>query len=273
MKYYLLGTILLFGTSKMQAQEFFLFSYPASNVPKNTLVVRGMNAVFKYNEGESYSYHLMPALEYGLSKNLMLVANTFINKANNKLSVAGGSIFGQYRFYKQDAAKKHFRMAVWSRIAINKGKIQQEEIELNRHNTGLRLGLTATQLLQKTALSSTISFQKALNNIGNSFPKNYSTRSVDYTFSFGRLVFPKQYTNLQQTNVNLMIEFLGQSHLNSGNAFLDVAPAIQFIFKSKMRLDLYYRQQLYSAVYRTHPNGVILNFQYSIFNLIKANKP
>lgn len=261
--------VLLLCFFQTKAQELFLLTYPASNVPKNTMIVRGMNSFFQRTDDKFISYHLMPEVEYGLSKKVMIVANGFISNQENKVNFEGVSFLAQYRFYANDEAKKHFRMALWSRIAINNAQIYQEEIELNGHNTGIRLGLTGTQLLHKTALSSTISYQKAVNNFANKFPQNYSTDAVDYTLSLGQLLLPKTYNDFNQTNVNLMVEMLGQTHVKNKKSFLDIAPVIQFIFKSKARLEIAYRQQLYSTIYRAHPNGIIINFQYTIFNLIK----
>jgi hypothetical protein len=261
--------VLSFWLFQAKAQELFLLTYPASNVPKNTMIVRGMNSFFQRSADNSISYHFMPEVMFGINKNFMLVANGFISNENNKVNFEGASVLGQYRFYSNDEAKRHFRMAVWSRIAVNNADIHQEEIELNGHNSGIRLGLTGTQLLHKTALSSTVSYQKALNNISNEFPQNYSTDAVDYTFSIGQLVLPKQYKDFNQTNINLMVEMLGQTNLENGESFFDIATVIQFIIKSKARLDIAYRRQLYSTMYRTQPNGIIINFQYNIFNVVK----
>ncbi|MDP2175334.1 MAG: hypothetical protein Q8K70_05415 [Bacteroidota bacterium] len=261
--------VLSFFVLQAKAQELFLLTNPASNVPKNALIFRGMNSFFQRTIDNSISYHLMPEIEYGLSKKLMLITNGFISNERNKLNFEGASFLTQYRFYSNDEAKKHFRMAVWSRIALNNADIHQEEIELNGHNSGIRIGLTGTQLLHKTAISSTISFQQAIDNFNNKFPQNYSTQSVDYTLSLGQLVLPRTYKNFNQTNVNLMVEVLGQTHLTNGKSFLDITPVIQFIFKSKARLDIAYRRQLYSTMFRTQPNGIIINLQYSIFNVVK----
>jgi hypothetical protein len=160
-------------------------------------------------------------------------------------------------------------MAVWSRCALNSADIHQEEIELNGHNSGVRIGITATQLLHKTAISSTISFQKALNNFENKIPTTYSTQTLDFTLSLGQLVLPKTYKNFNQTNVNVMVEMLAQTHPANGNTFLDIAPVLQFIFKSRARLDIAYRRQLFSSIYRTQANGIVVNFQYAFFNLGK----
>jgi hypothetical protein len=48
-------------------------------------------------------------------------------------------------------------------------------------------------------------------------------------------------TNYKQTNINLMVEFVGQT-INE-NVYLDVVPAIQFIINSQARVDLAYRQE------------------------------
>ena len=260
--------ILSFWLFQAKAQELFLLTYPASNVPKNAMVVRGMNSLFQRIADNSNSYHFMPEVMFGVNKKFMLITNGFISNEDNKVNFEGASVLGQYRFYSNDEAKRHFRMAVWSRIAVKNAEIHQEEIELNGHNSGIRLGLTGTQLMHKTALSSSVSYQKALSNFSNAFPQNYSTDAVDYTFSIGQLMLPKQYKNFNQTNVNLMVEMLGQNHLENGESFLDIAPVIQFIIKGKARLDIAYRRQLYSSMYRTQPNGIIINFQYNIFNVV-----
>ena len=260
--------VLFFCLFKAKSQELFLLTYPASNVPKNAIVVRGMHSLFERINDNSISYHFMPEVMFGINKNFMIVTNGFISNENNKLNFEGASVLGQYRFYSNDEAKRHFRMAIWSRIAVNNAEIHQEEIELNGHNSGVRLGLTGTQLLHKTALSSTVSYQKAHSNFSNEFPQNYSTEALDYTFSIGQLMLPKQYKDFNQTNVNLMVEILGQTHLENGESFLDIAPVLQFIIKSKARLDIAYRRQLFSTIHRTQPNGIIINFQYNIFSAI-----
>ena len=258
-----------FCCSAVKSQELFLFTNPASNVPKNTFVARGMNSFFQRSIDKSISYHFMPEIEFGLSKKMMIIANGFISNEQDKVTLEGASLLTQYRFLSKDASKRHFRMAVWSRCALNSADIHQEEIELNGHNSGVRIGMTATQLLHKTAISSTISFQKALNNFENKIPTNYSSQTVDFTLSLGQLVLPKTYKNFNQTNVNVMVEMLAQTHPANGNTFLDIAPVLQFIFKSKARLDIAYRRQLFSSIYRTQANGIVVNFQYAFFNLGK----
>jgi hypothetical protein len=49
-------------------------------------------------------------------------------------------------------------------------------------------------------------------------------------------MYPKKYTNYKQTNINLMVEFVGQTINENGKSYLDVVPAIQFIINSQARL-------------------------------------
>jgi len=269
MRNFLIASLLCLFECGVNAQELFLLTNPASNVPKNTLVMRGMNSFFQRTADNTVSYHFMPEMELGLSKRLMLIVNGFVSNENNKVNVEGGSVLAQYRFYSNDGNKQHFRMALWSRLSVNNAEIHQEEIELNGHNTGGRIGLTGTQLLHKTAISTTISYQRTGSNFQNEFPVNYANKSVDYTLSVGQLVLPRVYKDFKQTNINLMIEILGQTHMSGGKSFLDIAPVVQFIFKSKSRLDIAYRRELSSDMLRTQPNGVIVNYQYSFFNVQK----
>jgi hypothetical protein len=69
-------------------------------------------------------------------------------------------------------------------------------------------------------------------------------------------MYPKKYTNYKQTNINLMVEFVGQTINENGKSYLDVVPAIQFIINSQARVDLAYRQELVSSMLRTAPNGL-----------------
>jgi hypothetical protein len=82
-------------------------------------------------------------------------------------------------------------------------------------------------------------------------------------------MYPKKYTSFKQTNINLMVEFVGQTINENGKSYLDVVPAVQFIFNSQARLDLAYRQELVSSMIRSAPNGFYFNLYYTFFNLKK----
>ena len=103
----------------------------------------------------------------GVSKTFMISADLFFSNRSEVFKLEGGSIYAKYRFLSNDALQKHFRMALFSRLSYNNSDIHQEEINMYGHNTGLEMGIVATQLLRKAALSSTVSILKATDNGNN----------------------------------------------------------------------------------------------------------
>ena len=262
--------IVLLVCQNLFSQELFVVTDPASNVPTNSLSVNIMQSLFKEQFSSGYNYHFMPEVTYGLNKNLMFRGSAFISNRSSNLYAEGGSFMTKYRFYSSDDLNSHFRMAAYGRYSFNRADIHQEQIEIVGHNTGFETGIIATKLIKKVAISSSVSFEKALDNRPNyPFPISMGNNATNYTLSFGKLMYPKQYTNFKQTNINLMVEFVGQTINENGKSYLDVVPAIQFIFNSQARLDLAYRQELYSSMVRSAPNGFYFNLYYTFFNLKK----
>ncbi|MEO0058882.1 MAG: hypothetical protein RLZZ312_529 [Bacteroidota bacterium] len=250
------------------SQELFVVTDPASNIPANSLAVNIMQSTFKEKIKTGTNYHFMPEVSYGINKNLMVRGSAFISTRSNSLYAEGGGFMAKYRFYSEDDLNSHFRVAAYGRYSFNRADIHQEQIEILGHNTGYEAGLIATKLVQKLAISSSLSFEKALDNKPNYlFPTTQGSSATNYTLSFGKLVYPKKYTSFKQTNINLMVEFVGQTINQNGKSYVDVVPAIQFIFNSQARLDLAYRQELLSSMIRSAPNGVYLNLYYTFFDL------
>jgi hypothetical protein len=161
---------------------------------------------------------------------------------------------------------KHFRLAALARLSINNSLITQEEIETNGDNSGYEIGLIATKLLYKQAISASVSFENALDNAkGNKFPADQSDKAINYTLSTGRLLLPKEYKNYGQTNLNVMLELLGQSLTGSNKMYIDAAPVVQLIFNSQARLDIGYRRQLYGNMLRTGKDGYLIRLEYLFF--------
>ena len=192
------------------------------------------------------------------------------NRQDGGFETEGGSLYAKYRFFSKDDLKKHFRMALYGRYSFNRADIHQQEIETMGHNTGYEAGFIATQLLHKVAISSSLSYERAFDNKPNyKFPITESNSAMNYTLSVGKLMLPKVYTSYKQVNVNLMLELLGQRLNDNKKSYLDIAPSVQFIINSQARIDVAYRQELYSTMIRTAPNGVILKFEYTFFNAFK----
>jgi hypothetical protein len=262
--------ILFLMVAQMQAQELFVVTDPASNVPANSLSVRVSQSVFEQQFENGFNYHLMPEVTYGLNKNLMIRASAFLSNRNNQFAAEGAGLYAKYRFFSTDDLNSHFRLAAFGRYSFNNSDIHQDQIEIMGQNTGFETGLVATKLIKKVAISSSLSFEKAFDNQPNyPFPSELGNNATNYTLSFGKLMYPKKYTSFKQTNINFMIEFVGQTINENGKSYLDVVPAIQFIFNSQARLDLAYRRELMSSMMRTAPNGIYLNLEYNFFNIIK----
>ncbi|MFV8369571.1 hypothetical protein [Flavobacterium sp. LB2R40] len=262
--------ISLFLIQEITAQELFVVTDPASNVPAGSLGVRMGQSLFKEQFESGYNYHLMPEITWGINKNLMVRSSVFVSNRNNQLVTEGASFYTKYRFLSTDDLHSHFRMAAFGRYSFNNADIHQEQIEIMGHNTGFETGIVATQLIKKVAISASVSFEKAFDNKPNyKFPASQNDNATNYTLSFGKLMYPKKYTNFKQTNINTMVEFVGQTLNENGKSYLDIVPSIQFIINSQARIDVAYRQELYSSMLRSAPNGFYLNLEYTFFNVSK----
>ncbi len=255
---------------KANAQELFVMTEPASNMPTGSIGIRAMNS-FMFEKDGTLNYHIMPEIMWGASAKWMFHLQSFHSTRSTRgLKTEGGSIYAKYRIYTSDDIHKHFRLALYGRYSKNRADLHQEEIETMGHNTGYEGGLVATKLVNRVAVSSSLSYEKALDNMPNyKFPKTQSNNATNYTLSLGKLVYPKKYTSLKQTNMNLMCEFLGQRLNANGKSNLDIVPSLQFIILSQARIDIAYRKQLYSTMTRTAPNGFLVKFEYTFFNVTK----
>lgn len=259
------------GSLHLKAQELFVYSEPASNMAAKSIGARLTNNLMREVGTEKYNYHFLPEVMWGVSKRLMIHAEGFLSNRGNKFEAEGASLYIKYRFYSRDEVHSHFRMAAFVRGSYNNSDIHQQAIDLNGHNSGYEAGMIATKLMNKIALSVTGSFLHATDNAaGNKFQYGDKKRdAASYSFSAGKLMLPKNYTDYKQTNLNAMIELLGQANLNGARSYLDIAPSIQFIFLSKMRLDLGYRFAVVNDLARTAEKGFLLRFEYNFFNVYK----
>lgn len=257
-------------STHVQAQELFVYTEPASNMPAHSLGLRLNNWVMQETPDGAINYHLIPEIMWGVNKNLMIHGEAFLSNRNQAFGAEGASVYAKYRFYSHDAVYRHFRMAAFGRASYNNASVHQDEIETNGHNSGFEIGWLSTQLLHKQAISASVSYERAFKPKPLAGEEVYNaTQAINYTLSTGRLILPKSYTNYEQTNFNIMIELLGQYLPESGKAYLDIAPSLQFIFSSQTRIDVGYRRQLYSGMRRTAPNGFLIRFEHVIFNAVK----
>lgn len=265
MKNLLLTAILAVISHTLLAQELYVNTEPASNMAARSLGIRLENQGFF----DPYKNRTTLELMYGASKFLMVHGSAYMSnfyQPNQRFE--GGSVYAKYRFLSVDTVQRHFRGAVFAKASAIKNPIVNQEISLEGDNSALQTGVIITQLLHKLALSGSASYLRALDNSGGyNIPSGNASDGIAYSLSAGYLLFPKTYTNYEQVNVNVYAELLGKTNPGYGQSYLDIAPAVQFIFNSVFRVDLSYRTPLYNAMLRNSKNMYLVRLEYNIFGL------
>lgn len=258
---------LLIAGPSLFAQELYVATEPASNMPKDGLALR-LSQEGGFQNG--YQSRTIPEIMLGLNKNLMVHGSAYLSDYfYSGYRFDGWSAYAKYRFLSIDSTNRHFRAAVYAKYASSKNPIIYDEINLEGNNTGWQSGVVFTQLLHKLALSGSVNYNKALDNRnGQVIPAGFANESIGYTFSAGLLAYPKVYRDYKQTNVNLYLEFLGKCNIGDGKNLMDVAPAVQFIINSKFRIDVSQRFQLWSDMSRMGKNMYLLRLEYNFFNVL-----
>lgn len=260
------------------AQELFIISEPASNMPAKALSFRltdkfmnGHRHEISGNNDDVMMHRIVPEIAIGLNKKFNLRLSTFLaNYYQSDMQLEGFSAYLKYRFFSKDDLHRHFRMAAFSRVSVIDHPIYFREINLEGDNSGIYSGLVATQLLHKLALSVTAGHVYTLNNVSFQRPDFIAANSLNYTLSAGYLLFPFHYKNYNQPNINLYVEMHGRNSLSAYQTNIyDLFPALQLILKSYMRVDLGYRYQLKGNAARNAYSGFLLRFEYNIFNALK----
>lgn len=276
----------------MKAQELFPHNEPASNVPKGVIGIRPFYSTYPEVNIQRNMYAIR--LMYGLLPKLTIMGTVSMTNHHNKdlppdlvththignqttystnniqrgiqypYQFSGVYLYAKYRFVTIDRKNKHFRMALyadWSNVGVAH---DESEPSLMDDTKGYGGGIIATYLKNHFAVSFTGGFIK---------PKYYEGYSPDiggvkiptkieygnaaiYNLSFGYLAYPRKYSDYNQTNINLYVEFMGKSYeaakvtqfgylnvpiqtplLAAGN-YVEVHPSVQAIFDSNLRIDL-----------------------------------
>lgn len=241
--------VIIFLTINAKGQELYVFSEPASNMPANSISIK-LTEHFVAND-ERYnraSNRFMPQLMWGANKNWMVhLGATFSNMHTTDFKYESVSLYAKYRFLSKDEVHKHFRMAVFADASITKAPFHYDEITLMGDKSGVEVGLIATQLWHKLAVSATVSHTQVLDESRNNkviYVPSRNYQAMNYSLSAGYLLLPKEYTDYKQMNLNLYTELLAQQTLDRKTHFVDLAPALQFIFNSNFKVNIGYRFQV-----------------------------
>ncbi len=257
--------------SQLQAQELFTWSEPASNMAAKSFGFRATNLLMTRKSPAKNEYQLLPEIMWGISGKIMIHVEGFLDNYNAAFRARGAALYFKYRFLSEDDVHSHFRMATYVKAAANNMYVHHPAINLNGENSGYEAGLIATKLINKVAISAGAGFLHATDNTKEKiFPFDDDMRNaVSYNLSFGKLMLPKEYKSYNQTNMNLMLELLGQANPAAGKTYLDLAPTVQFILLSRMRIDAGYRFALIKDLKRISTNIFLLRLEYNIFNAYK----
>ncbi len=231
---------------KLSAQELFVFSEPASNMPAKSMSAK-VTARFpdsKYNNFFKQRY--TPEIMFGISPQVMVhLSSTFSDFYTPEVNWESAKLYAKWRFYAKDGIHSHFRLAAFAEGSYSKSPFLYSDINLEGDNSGIQGGLIATGLLNRLAVSGSASLIRVFGETAPySAHEDYATKALAYSISSGYLLFPREYTSFQQPNVNLYMEMIGMRGLNEKHYMVDLAPSIQLILNSNFKINAGYRFQI-----------------------------
>ena len=271
--------------TSLVAQELYVFTEPASNMPAKSIGLRLTNeGIFSPSFGNRSIAEVM----MGLNKNVMFHVQGFLSNMDGQYKAEGTSLYAKYRFLSLDAAQSHFRAAAFGRVSTSKRVAAIEDINLEGDNSGWQAGLIFTQLIHKLALSATFgyaqTFPKKFDGRYEDFPgpgfpvdittdRNGNRNALSYSLSSGYLLLPFIYKNYDQPNFNLYFEVLGKTNPVNGRSYVDFAPALQLILNSKTRIDVGYRFQAAGNMESRYlKNMYLARVEFNFFNALSKKE-
>jgi len=258
----------------LHSQELFVNSEPASTLPARSLGGKLTANIIPYDRvfarpAERYLAEFM----IGVSKNLSVKLGAgFSNVHTSSFDLESFSFFSKYRFLSNDELHKHFRMAAFLNASYSYAPFHYDEVELMGDKSGISTGIIATRLLNKFALSASAGLTQLLDSSRFNEVVYVPARiyqAMNYSLSLGYLLFPREYVNFKQVNVNVYMEFLAQQTLTQNKYYIDFAPAFQFIINSSWKLNAGYRVELGSNMSRLTASKWLLGFEKNFLNVWK----
>jgi hypothetical protein len=285
MKYFSFFILLLLLSTGLQAQELFVFTEPASNMPAKSVGIR------LANQGQlspEFMNRSTAEVMVGFNKRFMTHLQGFFSNSDGKYRYEGTSVYGKYRFFSSDGLRSHSRAAVYLRVSDSKRQAISEDINLEGDNSGYMGGLVFTQLLHKLALSGNIAYARTFHRgpqygpeVGempmpgmpgseNMTKMPTASQMISYSLSSGYLVLPIKYKDYNQPNFNAYFEVLGSTNPETGHSYIDFAPAVQVIINSLTRIDLGYRFEVSgNMLNRYNKNMYMAKVEFNLFNVLR----
>jgi hypothetical protein len=268
---------LLSAIGSISAQELYPYSEPASNMPAKAIGIKMTSMFMRGVHSDKMLQRHMPEVMLGINKNLMLHAGLgFSDMHEEKFMFEAVRIYGKYRVLSLDDVHKHFRVALFSGLAYSRNHLDHNEINLMGDQSGFQAGVIATQLWNRLAVSGTGSWNEVLHRERrNKLSTNeYAFTGFNYSLSAGFLLLPVEYRDYDQTNVNLYLELLGSRNIGrtTDRYYVDLAPALQFIFNSTGKLNLGYRFNLSGDIYRLTNRSFMIGYEHLFLNALRKKK-
>lgn len=269
--------LLLLCFSLAKSQELFPYTEPASNMPARSASLKITSMVEKGVHSSRLLQRHTPEVMLGLNKNWMVHgALSFSDMHQSQFLFESLRFYGKYRFLSIDEVHKHFRMAAFGTASYSRNHLDHNELNLLGDQSGVQVGVIATQLWNKLAVSGTASWLEVLDKDrwGKELQEDYAFSALNYSLSAGYLVLPVEYRDYNQTNLNVYAELLGAKNIESpdGQFYIDLAPSLQFIFNSTGKINLGYRFQLAGDVYRLSNKSFMVSYEHVLLNALQKKK-
>jgi hypothetical protein len=270
--------LVIFISETSNAQELYPYAEPASNMPSESISLKLGTMYGKGVHRSNVLHRYNPEVMFGLNKNWMIHATLgFSNMHENYFYYESAKIYAKYRFLSIDDIHKHFRMAAFASATYSRNHLDHNEINLQYGDqSGVQAGIIATQLWHKFAISGTASISEVLDEerAEKVYPQKYAFQSFNYSLSAGYLIFPRSYIDYNQVNLNLYAELIGGRNLDwpQEKYYLDLAPSVQLIFNSTSKLNLGYRFELTSDIYRLMRKSFMISYERIFLNALRKKK-
>jgi hypothetical protein len=264
-------------SSVASGQELYVFTEPASNMPANSVSAKLSGMFANDNHSTRTLQRYMPEIMIGLSKKWMIHGNiTISNMHQKKFIFESARLYGKWRFLSVDDVHKHFRMAAFGAISYSRNNLNFNEINLNGDQSGAQVGLVATQLWNKLAISASAGLSEVFHAYrrDDSHAGQHAFEAFNSSISAGYLLLPREYTDYNQTNLNVYVELLSATNLDwpRDRYYIDMAPAIQLIFRSTDKLNFGYRFQVGGDVNRMADRSFMISYEHVFLNVLKKKR-
>lgn len=252
------------------SQELYVFSEPASNMPARSISFKLTGRFPESKTNNYFRQRYNPEVMLGVNKNWMVhIAGTVSDYYSDKLRPESVKAYVKYRFLSNDDVHKHFRMAAFTELSYSRNDFVYHDFSLDGDLSGWQLGVIATQLVNKFAASATVNYTQGFATVTHHDPGEDPLKMFNYSLSAGYLLFPRNYTSYNQTNMNLYLELLGSRGADGPGYYTDLAPAIQLIFNSTTKLNLGARFQLSGNMIRVGERTYQVAIEHTILNALK----